>query len=116
MNELLANQAVQTALILVIVTGLNAVVTWLKQKFPTQTALVESNWCYLHPVIDAAINAAQSELGKSSLTTTAVSSIVSKALVDFADSYRKFEGKEASPKEINAAQIEIAKAVGKLTE
>ena len=62
MNQLLQNEAVQTALITLIVIGLNALVAWLKAK--TKGSLVESNWCYLQPIVAAFIKAAQDAIGK----------------------------------------------------
>lgn len=118
MNELLSNPAVQAALVFAIVTALNALVAWLKQKFPTQAALVESNWCYLQPVVEAAIAKAKvchADAGNG-VTNSAVSAIVTKALADFAESYRTLEGKAASAKEISAARAEIAGAVAKTLE
>ena len=115
MKELLANEAVQTALVVVIVTALNALVNWLKRKFPTQAASVESNWCYLQPVVEAAMNEARAAMGKSAFGHSAATGIVSKALVDFVDAYRKFEGKYPAVAELDAARAEIADAVERET-
>ena len=114
MNELLQNPLIQAALVTVIVTALNALVVFLKQKFPTQTALVESNWCYLQPVVTAAIAAAKSQA--AGITGAAVGNIIAKALDDFSQAYKTLEGKEASGKEISAARTEIAAAVAKALE
>ena len=114
MQELLNNPAVQAALVFAIVTALNALVAWLKQKFPTQAALVESNWCYLQPVVSAAI--AKAKVSAAGMNDTAVSAIITKALADFAESYRTLEGKAASAKELAAARAEIAGAVAKTLE
>jgi len=114
MNELLNNPLIQAALVTLIVTGLNALVAFLKQRFPTQAALVEANWCYLQPVVTAAIADAKAQA--VGITGTAVGSIVAKALEDFTQAYKTLEGKEASDKEIGAARIEIANAVAKALE
>ena len=114
MNELLNNPLIQAALVTLIVTGLNALVAWVKQKFPTQTALVEANWCYLQPVVTAAIAKAKSQA--VGITGTAVGNIIATALDDFSQAYKTLEGKEASVKEISAARIEIANAVAKALE
>lgn len=113
MNELLSNEAVQTALIVVIVTALNALVAWLKIKFPTQSASVEANWCYLQPAVEGAIAAAQTAVSNSAFGGGVAAGIVTKALTEFADSYRKLEGKEASASEIKAARVEITAAVSR---
>ena len=112
MNELLQNQAVQTALVTVIVVALNALVVWLKQKFPTQTALVESNWCYLQPVVDAAITNARTALTTGNGDNTSMNNIIARAFVDFCDSYRKFEATDVVPASVQtAARAEITNAV-----
>lgn len=115
MNELLANPAVQTALVAVIVVGLNSLVAWLKQKFPTQAARVEANWCYLQPVVDYAMACATGAKANSTGNATLYSNIIAKAVTEFADSYRRLEGKDATDKEIAAARIEIAAAVSRVT-
>ena len=115
MNELLSNPAVQTALVLVIVTGLNALVAWLKNKFPTQSARVEANWCYLQPVIIGAIAEAQNAVAKSSFNSSAAVAIATKALTEFADSYRLLEGKTATTAELESAHAEITSAIARVT-
>ena len=114
MKELLANEAVQTALVVVIVTGLNALVNWLKQKFPTQKALVEANWCYLQPAVEGAIAAARAAKVQPEWAGT-ISGIVMRSMTEFADSYRKLEGKDATDAEIKAARAEITSAVERVT-
>jgi len=114
MDELLSNPLIQAALVTVIVTALNALVVFLKQKFPTQAALVEANWCYLQPVVTAAIAAAKAQA--TGITGTAVGNIIAKALDDFSQAYKTLEGKEASAKEISAARAEITNAVAKALE
>lgn len=110
MNELLQNPVIQTALITAIVACLNALVNWLKKKFPTQAAQVESNWCYLQPVVEAAMaQASEKNPGGTA------QSILLKGLADFAESYRKLEGKEPTTAEINAAQTEISAAISRVT-
>lgn len=114
MEELLNNPLIQAAIVTVIVTAMNAVAALIKQKFPTQAALVESNWCYLQPVVTAAIAAAKAQA--AGITGTAVGNIIAKALDDFSQAYKALEGKEASGKELSAARTEIAAAVAKALE
>ena len=114
MNELLNNPLIQAALVTLIVTGLNALVAFLRQKFPTQAALVEANWCYLQPVVTAAIAAAKAQA--TGITGAAVGNIIAKALDDFSVAYKTLEGKDASSKELSAARTEIASAVAKALE
>lgn len=115
MNELLANPAVQAALVMAIVVALQCLTAWIKQKFPTQAKLVEDNWCYLQPVVDYAMACATGAKANSTGNATLYSNIVSKAVAEFTASYRKLEGKEATGKEIAAARNEIAAAVARVT-
>ena len=113
MNELLENPLIQAALVTVIVTALNAVVAYIKQKFPTQAALVERTWCYIQPVVTSAVAAAKANASLGAITGTNVGNIIAKALNDFSATYKTLEGKEATAQEINAAQTEITNAVAK---
>lgn len=115
MNELLSNPAVQTALVVAIVAGLNAFVAWLKQKFPTQAASIEANWCYLQPIVEYAMQAAKMSLSRGVGNGTPADDIISKAVAEFSASYRKMEGKDATVKEIAAARAEITSAVSRVT-
>ena len=116
MEELLKDPSVQTAVVVLIVTAINVLIAYIKQKWPTQAALVEKNWCYLQPAVSAAIAAASESLKAGDKTNTALSNIVSKSLTQFADQYKLFEGKDASDSELIAARNEIASAVKKVTE
>lgn len=115
MNELLANPAVQVAAVALIVTGLNALVAWLKMKFPTQTALVEANWCYLQPAVEAAIAAGKKASSNGTLTGGVAATIVLSALSDFGAAYKKLEGKAATDAEMDAARSEITTALARET-
>ena len=110
MQDILNNAAIQTAVVLVIVTALNALVAFINQKFPTQSALVEKNWCYIQPAVETAIAKAQ-EATRNRESTAVLSAIISESVTMFADKYELLEGKKASLAEINAARSEIAKAV-----
>ena len=116
MNELLQNSAVQAALVTLIVIVLNALVAFIKQKFPTQAALVESNWCYLQPVVQAAIAEVKKSTGASGISGSTLGLIIAKALDDFAATYKTLEGKDATAAELNAAKTEIAALVAKSLE
>lgn len=110
MNELLSNPTVQAALGMLIIVALQSLTAWLKLKFPTETKLVDSNWCYIQPILDAAINQAAQKNPNNP-----VQSILLRSVTDFVDSYRKLEGKEPTTAEINAARNEIAAAVARVT-
>lgn len=113
MNELLSHPYVQTALVLVIVTGLNALVAWLKQKFPTQVALVESNWCYLQPLVLAAIVQAKAAGSRANLDGGVGGKILLATLAQFEETYLKLEGKRPTSAELNAARNEITAAINR---
>lgn len=114
MKELLTNDAVQTAIILVIVTALNAAVAWIKAKFPSQTAIVESHWCYLQPAVELAMKAAKEYAEKSALGGGVIVGIAQEALEKFSEDYRKFENAEPTEAVISAARSEIAAAIDKV--
>ena len=109
MTDILNNEAVQTALITLIVIGLNALVVWLKAK--TKGALVEANWCYLQPIVAAFIKAAQEAAGKAETGSAAYGQIIAKSLAEFADQYNLFEGKAPTEAEIAAARAELVAAL-----
>ena len=115
MQELLNNPAIQTAVVLLVVTALNALVAWIKQKWPNQAALVEKNWCYIQPAIEAAISKAR-EATRNRGSDKFLSAIISEATVTFADKYELLEGKPASDGEIIAARAEITKVVNNVTK
>lgn len=116
MQELFNNPAIQTAVVTLVVMLLNAAIMLLKQKFPTQAALVEKNWCYLQPVIGAAIDKAAQAVKSNNVAPSYVTAIIAESLAKFADQYRLYEGKDAGVDEITAARAEIAAAVKKVME
>ena len=109
MNEVLQSEAVQAAIITLIVVALNAVVAWLKSK--TNGSLVESNWCYLQPIVAAFINAAKDAVGKPETGASAYGNLIAKSLAEFADQYNLFEGKAPTEAEIAAARAELVAAL-----
>lgn len=111
MNELLSNPAVQTALVLVIVTALNGLVAWLKSRFPTQAKIVDNNWSYLQPIVGAAMSEARITQLAVNAEPNALSIIVTRSLAEFADMYRRYEAAEPSETILAAARKEIAEAV-----
>ena len=112
MNQLLQNEAVQAALITLIVVGLNALVAWVKSK--TKGSLVESNWCYLQPIVAAFIKAAQEAVKKADTGAAAYNQIIAKSLAEFADQYNLFEGRAPTEAEIAAARAELVAALQRI--
>ena len=115
MEELLKDPSVQTAVVVLIVTAINVLIAYIKQKWPNQAALVEKNWCYIQPAIEAAILKAR-EATRNRGAEAFLSAIISEATVMFADKYELLEGKPASDSEIIAARAEITKAVNNVTK
>jgi len=107
--SILQNEAVQTALIALIVIGLNALVAWVKSK--TKGSLVDANWCYLQPIVAAFIRAAQEAVGKPETVIGTYNQIIAKSLAEFADQYNLFEGKAPTEAEIAAARAELVAAL-----
>ena len=112
MNQLLQNEAVQTALITLIVIGLNALVAWIKAN--TKGSVVECNWCYLQPIVAAFFKAAQDAIGKPETVIGTYNQIIAKSLAEFADQYNLFEGKAPTEAEIAAARAELVAALQRI--
>ena len=112
MTDILNNEAVQAALITIIVIGLNALAAWVKSK--TKGSLVESNWCYLQPIVAEFIKAAQDAIGKPETGASAYGNLIAKSLAEFADQYNLFEGKAPTEAEIAAARAELVAALQRI--
>lgn len=97
---------------MLVVTLLQAATTFIKRRFPSNAALVESNWCYIQPLVDTAIYRAQSAAaGTTSIADNVALKILADAVREFKSTYAKFEGKPASVKEIDAVHAEIADVI-----
>ena len=105
MNELLNNEAVQTAVIALIVLALNAMAQWLKSK--TRGSLLEYVWCYAQPVIATFIAAAREVMQEGGERSAAIRRIMDKSLVEFADNFELFEGRPPTEAEIAAVRNEL---------
>lgn len=105
MNELLQNEAVQAALITLIVVALNALIAWIKTK--TKGSIIEANWCYLQPVVAAFIVAVQSVAKDAEDATESYMRIIAKSLAEFTTQYNLLEGKEPTAAEIKAVKAEL---------
>ena len=114
MNELLSNPTVQAALVAVVVVALKALATWINSKV-SYTAQLNEYWCYVHPVIASALDQAQAAVQAGTWGTAVLRDISTKSLVELADTFRKFEGKEISGTLLAAASDEIEKALAKVS-
>jgi hypothetical protein len=113
MNQMLQNEAVQAALITLIVIGLNALAAWVKSKV-SNTAIVNEWWCYIQPVAEAVRQEALKELAASKLSTTAWGQLIQKGVAAFADQYRANEGKEPTATQLSAVSRELDDVIGRV--
>lgn len=95
-EKLLENQALQSAIIALIVVLLNSFVRWVKSKV-SYTDQVDEYWSYLQPILEEA----GKELIKGARDATEDKRtlqrrIANYALTAFIDAYRKFENEEPS--------------------
>ena len=90
--SILENEQVQTALIALIVVGLNALAQWVRSKV-SYTKIVDDYWCYVQPVAEAVRAEVLKSLGDGTLSTSVVGKIVQRGLVQFIETYRANEGK-----------------------
>jgi hypothetical protein len=106
MMDILNNEAVQTALIALIVVALNALAQWVRSKV-SYTKIVDDYWCYIQPVAEAVRAEVLDALKASTLSTSVVGAIVQRGLVQFAESFRLNEGREPTATQIAAVGIEL---------
>lgn len=103
---ILNNEAVQTALIALIVVALNALAQWLRGMV-SHTKIVDEYWCYIHPLAEAVRGEIVKSLEGGTLSTTVMGAIVQRALAQFADSFRLNEGKQPTATQIAAVETEL---------
>lgn len=115
MNELLSNSTVQAAIVAVIVVALKALATWIQSKV-SYTAQVNEYWCYIQPLIDAALTEAQEAVKAGTWGTVSMRDIAIRSLAELAETFRKYEGKEISSTLLAAASDEIETALSRVTE
>ena len=110
--SILENEQVQTALIALIVVGLNALAQWVRSKV-SYTKLIDDNWCYIQPLRDAAIAQALEAVKGGTWGSAAMRDIATRTLAGLADVYRKNEDREPSVSLLAAASDEIEQAMQK---
>ena len=88
MTDILNNEAVQTALIALIVVALNALAQWVRSKV-SYTKIVDDYWCYIQPVAEAVRAEVLKSLGDATLSTSVVGQIVQRGLVQFFETYKE---------------------------
>ena len=104
--DILNSEAVQAALIALIVVALNALAQWVRSKV-SMTRIVDDYWCYIQPVAEAVRVEVLKSLGDATLSTSVVAQIVQRGVVQFADSFRLNEGKDPTGTQIAAVNFEL---------
>ena len=106
MTDILNNEAVQTALIALIVVALNALAQWVRSKVSFKK-IVDEYWCYVQPVAGVVRTEVLDALKSSTLSTSVLGAIVQRGLVQFTESFRLNEGREPTATQIAAVGIEL---------
>jgi len=104
--SILENEQVQTALVALIVVGLNALAQWVRSKV-SYTKIIDDYWCYIQPVAEAVRGEVLDALKASTLSTSVLGAIVQRGLVQFTESFRLNEGREPTATQIAAVGIEL---------
>ena len=103
---ILQNEQVQTALVALIVVGLNALAQWVRSKV-SYSKIIDDYWCYIQPVAEAVRAEVLKSLGDATLSTSVVGKIVQRGLVKFIEAYRANEGKEPTVTQLAAVSAEL---------
>jgi hypothetical protein len=103
---ILENEQVQTALVALIVVGLNALAQWVRSKVSFKK-IVDEYWCYVQPVAGVVRTEVLDALKSSTLSTSVLGAIVQRGLVQFTESFRINEGREPTATQIAAVGIEL---------
>lgn len=104
--SILQNDAVQSALIALIVVGLNALAQWVRSKV-SMTKIVDDYWCYVQPVAEAVRNEVLDGLRDATLSTSILGQIVQRGVVQFVEAYKLNEGKEPTDTQVAAVNFEL---------
>ena len=107
MDSILSNEAVQSALIALIVVALNALAQWVRSKV-SMTRIVDDYWCYIQPVAEIVRNEVADALKASTLSSSVLGSIVQRGVVRFVDNYKLNEGKEPTETQVAAVNFELS--------
>lgn len=114
MMNILENEQVQAALVALIVIGLNALAQWVRSRVSFKK-IVDDYWCYVQPLAEAARAEAVKALQASQADTPALKAmlkaILTKGVVQFADSFRLNERKEPTATQIAAVETELAQVI-----
>lgn len=106
-EKLLENQALQSAIIALIVVLLNHAAAWVHRK-TSYAKIVDDNWDYLLPILQlvtARIKAVKTEGGDDKNRQYRV--ILGEAMEQFVEQYTLYEGAKPTANEVAAVQNEI---------
>lgn len=109
MDELLNNAVLQGAIIIMIVAALNGLTAWVKSK--TKSEIIDKYWCYIQPVIDGAIDSAETAAKNKATSPNVYERIIARGVVDYVNQFEKFELKEPTARQKTAVEAEIRQAV-----
>lgn len=110
MDSVLSNEAVQSAIIALIVVALNALAQWVRSKV-SHTKIVDEYWCYIQPVAELVRAEAVEALEDGTAATSVLAAIVQKGLATWADSFRLNENKDPTVTQLAAVAGELESVV-----
>ena len=108
--SILNNEAVQAALVALIVVALNALAQWVRAQVSFKK-IVDAYWCYVQPVAEAVRAEVVKALAESKADTPTLKAILTRGLVKWADSFRLNERKEPTATQIAAVESELAQVI-----
>jgi hypothetical protein len=106
MDSILSNEAVQSAIIALIVVALNALAQWVRSMV-SHTKIVDEYWCYIQPVAEIVREEAVKALKDGTAATSVFAAIVQKGLATWADSFRLNENKDPTGTQLAAVSGEL---------
>jgi hypothetical protein len=110
MMDILNNEQVQAALIALIVVALNALAQWVRSQVSFKK-IVDEYYCYVLPVAEAVRAEAVKALQEGQADTPTLQAILTKGVVQWADSFRLNERKEPTATQIAAVETELVQVI-----
>lgn len=115
MSEILANEQLHAALMAVIVVALNALGAWLSRRFRA-VPIVENNWCYIQPVVAAAIAQTKEAVRTGTWGTAKQRDIIIQAMKAFTKEFTSLEGSRPNAWVMSAVNKELLEATTRASE
>jgi len=109
--SILQNEQVQTALIALIVVGLNALAQWVRSKVSFTKIVVDDYWCYTQPIVEAVRQEVAEVLKNNNAETSVLRDILVKGLAAWAGNYRTNERKEPTATQLAAIASELEEVI-----